>query len=73
MASVESKVILDERRDEEIAVVVAVPEAQIERHTRPPACILQQLRLQLALDEGILRTLIDEYRRPGPAARFECL
>src|SRR2546426_118887 len=68
MAHVKSKVILDEGRDEEVAVVVTASQAKIERNTRPPASFLQQFRLELALQELIVRSLIDQNRGPGPAA-----
>ena len=67
----EPQVIFDERRDEEVAVVIAFAQAKVERNARPLAGVLQELRLQLALQELILRPLIDHDWRPGPAAIFD--
>src|SRR5579864_2967270 len=71
LARVESQVILDVRRDEKIAVVVAIAQAQVEADARSLARILQQFRLELAFAEGIARSLVDQDRRPCPAAIFD--
>src|SRR5882672_2656179 len=68
---VESKMILDERRDEEIAVVVAVLPAQDKRHAGAGARFLQQLRLELVLEKRVLRPLIDQWGRTCPSARLD--
>ena len=62
------QMILDERRDEEIAVVVAVAQPQVQRHACVFARLPQQLGLELAFEERIARALVDEQRRSAPAA-----
>ena len=48
-----AQVLVDERRDEVIAVVVAVAHPQVERDARTLAGFSQKLRLELALEEWI--------------------
>ena len=55
----ESKVIFDEARDEEVAVVVALLQAKLDPHPGPPAGLLQQLGLELRLQERVVRPLVD--------------
>ena len=59
------QVIGDEGGDEEIAVVVALLHAQIQRHAGTLAGVAQQLRLQLELQELVLGALVDQDRRAG--------
>src|SRR5439155_25769895 len=67
---VKSKVVFNERRDEEIAVVIAVPQSQIEGDSEISTRLPQQLRLELGLQERIAGSLIDKYWRTFPAPIF---
>ena len=58
-----AQVILDERADEEIAVVIAGLHAQRQRMTRRLRCGDQRLRLQLRLQEAVAVTLVDQDRQ----------
>src|SRR5690349_16693482 len=63
MACMEAKVVLDEARDEEIAVIVTFPHPEFERHVPPTAGLFQELRLELSFQERIPGPLIDQERR----------
>src|SRR5689334_14641470 len=67
MACMEAKVVLDEARDEEIAVIVTFPHPEFERHVPPTAGLFQELRLELSFQERIPGPLIDQERRSAPA------
>jgi hypothetical protein len=58
----------DEAGDEEVAVVVALAQAQVERHAGLRAGLAQQFRLELGVEELVFRALVDQQRRPLPAA-----
>src|SRR6185437_6712439 len=66
-----SQVVLDECRNEEIAVVVAALQAQVQRNARSHARILEQIGPELTLEKRIARSLIDQDCRSGPAAIFD--
>src|SRR5688500_1631476 len=59
-ARVMAQVIVHEGRDEEVAVVVALVDAQLERLSRAGACRLEELGLELALEELVAGPLVDE-------------
>src|SRR2546423_14737643 len=65
-----SKMVLDERGDEEIAVIVAVLKSQLEWNAEIPTRGTQQFRLELAFEERIVGPLIDQYWRTCPAPVF---
>src|SRR3989441_2976490 len=71
IACMESKVIFDEARDEEVAVVVTRLQAKIQGHACPPAGFLQQLGLELALQKLVVRALIDQERGSLPSAALD--
>src|SRR5689334_5917547 len=71
MGGMKPKVIFDKRRDEKVAVVVTIAQTEVERNAASLAGFAQQLRFELAFDELIAGSLIDSYRRPGPAAVFD--
>ena len=63
-----AQVGFDEAGDEEVAVVVALAQAQLERHAGFRAGLVQQFRLELGVEELVFRALVDQQRRPLPAA-----
>src|SRR5688572_33371817 len=65
-ARVVAQVVLDEGRDEVVAVVVTRLAAQRQRVARVLAGLLEPLGHQLLLEERVRETLVHEYR--GPAA-----
>jgi len=65
------KMVLDETRNEEIAVVVAVLHPQLEGDIALVARRAQQVRLELDIQELVLGPLVDEERRPAPATVFD--
>src|SRR5689334_16675410 len=71
MGGMKSKMVVDERRDEEIAVVVAIAQAKVQRNAAALTRCAQQFRLELAFDELIVRSLIDDDRGTGPTALFD--
>jgi len=64
---VESQVLVDERRDEVVAVVVAFAHSQVEGDAGALACFAQKMRLELPLEESVACALIDEDRAAGIA------
>ena len=56
------QMILDEGRDEVVAVVVAIVHAQFERQAAGSAGLDEKLGLQLLLEVDVRFALIDEYR-----------
>src|SRR5690606_5241358 len=58
-----AEVVLHEGRDEVVAVVVALLHAQAQGLAALPAGFGEALGLQLALEEGVARALVDEDRR----------
>src|SRR6185437_4848913 len=66
-----SQVVLDECRNEEIAVVVAALQAQVQRDARSRARILEQIGPELALEKWVARSLINQDCRSCPAAIFD--
>lgn len=58
------EMVLDEAGYEEIAVIVTLSQAQIERHARAFASLAQQFRPKLGFEKLILRAL--STRRGGP-------
>src|SRR5439155_26543070 len=71
IARMESKVILDEARDEKVAVVVTCLQTKIQGDATSPAGFFQQLGLELALQKLVVRALIDQKRRPFPSAALD--
>lgn len=65
------QMVLDETGNKEIAVIVILLHAQIERHTRAFARVAQQLRLELGFEKLILRALVNQERWALPAPRFD--
>src|SRR5438477_7591693 len=59
-AGVKAEMAFHERLDEEIAVVVALVAAQLERLAGLAARFLEQLRLQLLLEKRVRETLVDQ-------------
>lgn len=58
------KVVVDEAGDEEIAVVVAALAPQLQRMTNGSRGLLQVIRSQLTLQEGVVEPLVDQQRQP---------
>src|SRR5215217_752550 len=56
------QVVLHERGDEVVAVVIPLMDAQRERLPRGVASLLQQLRLELLLEELVARALVHQQR-----------
>jgi len=52
--------ILNERRNEEVAVVVTVAQAQVERNAGAPTGFAQEFGLELRVQIWIGRPLIDQ-------------
>ena len=53
--------VLDERRDEVVTVVVTCVDTQLERQSTFVARLLQSFRLQLLLQKRIVGALVDQY------------
>jgi len=66
-----AKMVLDEARNEEVAVAVFVLHPQLERDIALDARRAQQIRLELATREWVAGPLVDEERRPAPATVFD--
>src|SRR6476620_10170775 len=66
-----AQMVLDESRNEEVAMVVAVAQAQIERDAGTPTRFTQEFRLELRLEKWIHSTLIDQDKRSGPATLLD--
>src|SRR5687767_13815674 len=64
-----AQVVLDEGRDEVIAVVVARLAAQRQRVACILACLLETLGHQLLLQKRVRKALVHEDRRPAGDAR----
>jgi hypothetical protein len=63
--------VLNESRNEEVAMVVTVAQAQIERDAGAPTRFAQEFGLELRFQKWIGRSLIDQDGRSSPAALFD--
>jgi hypothetical protein len=66
-----SKVVLDKTGDEEVAVVVAFLDPQLERDIASDARLFQQIGFELVIQEWVLASLVDQERWSTPALVFE--